>query len=233
MVTNRKSYKVFLLPFFMKKGKIITLGGPSGVGKSSVLEELSKIYEFKEEKKYDAIMFEAEKRGFTWGYQIEEHFDELEKIAHENMIDRNMPKILEIYYAVNEADLKYALCGVPTEKELNSPYRQSTGIETIKLLAEKSNLYTICLIADSGEIIGRANKRAEGKGVVKTERARPPRSTNFFHVENEKRNVINKFLEFYELARESNPNVVPIYINTKNKNSKEIAEIIKREIIRF
>ncbi len=203
----------------MKKGKIITIGGPSGVGKSSVLKELAKMYKFQGETKYDLVVAEAEKQNIP-SDKIQKNFNELEKTALGNISDSEIPKVLDMHYAVNDADFVYSQGREPSEKELDSEYQQSTGIETIRDLAENSKLYVICLTADTDKLIGRVEKRSDRK----------PRSIDPYHVENESQNESDKFLDFYESARESNPNVIPIYINTNNKSPGDVAEIIKREV---
>lgn len=115
----------------MENKRIIIIGGPSSIGKSSVLKYLSEKYKLKY----------------------------LEKELQKNNLDEI--DLLGIHYSFNLADEKYLKENIPKKEDFLFQHKLNFELDFFRSINEKQDLNLFCLYANPEIILKRAIQRKE------------------------------------------------------------------------
>lgn len=118
-----------------KENKIVILGGPSSIGKSTISKVLKDKYKINSIHKRDLDLYE--------GQEI---------------------NLLETHYSFNEADRKYSEKIIPTKEDFFSQPFPNLNLDFLKNFNNKDFFNFVCFYANPETIFQRAKKRFEDSG---------------------------------------------------------------------
>lgn len=118
----------------MQNKKLVLVGGASGVGKTSVIQEISmKNIKVKTQRLEDNLL--------------------------ENLMNSDI-NVLNFHYAINDANFPHIHGEKPTQEEMDSLYRLRIDPKDIELIAKKRDLLLVYLHADSHKIFEGIQKKS-------------------------------------------------------------------------